>query len=255
MSKKIWPTLAHELKSPLSCIIGYSDLFLRQQNVTDKPDLGFIEQVLANGRRLLSMINETLEISYYRSGQMTIALDSVDICQLIEEVTTVLNTLAQQKALSIEVDCHDDIGPMTTDRTRVRQILTNLISNAVRYTESGSITVQARRVPDEAGDVVEVAVMDTGLGIAKAEQDRIFEPYYQGDAGQKLESSTGLGLAIARQMIKLLQGSIHLTSEPDVGSTFTIVLPLHYQPEPQPEPQLEPQPENEPESVDTLQTA
>ncbi|MGB6302010.1 MAG: ATP-binding protein, partial [Rivularia sp. (in: cyanobacteria)] len=96
-------------------------------------------------------------------------------------------------------------------------------------TENGSIKVQARQIPDETADVVEIAVTDTGLGIEADEHDRIFEPYYQGDAGQKLESSTGLGLAIARQMIKLLQGSIHLSSEPNVGSTFTIVLPLHYQ--------------------------
>ena len=220
--------LAHELKSPLSCIIGYSDLFLRQQSSSMKPNLDFVEQVLSNGRRLLAMINETLEISYCRSGQMALNLESVDVCSLIEEVTTVLNTLAQQKGLSIEVNCQTNIGIMTTDQTRLRQVLTNLVSNAVRYTEKGRISVQARLVAEETGDLVEVAVVDTGLGIESAEHDRIFEPYYQGDAGQKAESSTGLGLAIARQIAQLLQGSIHLVSEPNVGSTFTIVLPRHY---------------------------
>lgn len=220
--------LAHELKSPLSCIIGYSDLFLRQQSSSMKPNLDFVEQVLSNGRRLLAMINETLEISYCRSGQMALNLESVDVCSLIEEVTTVLNTLAQQKGLSIEVNCQANIGIMTTDQTRLRQVLTNLVSNAVRYTEKGRISVQARLVAEETGDLVEVAVVDTGLGIESAEHDRIFEPYYQGDAGQKAESSTGLGLAIARQIAQLLQGSIHLVSEPNVGSTFTIVLPRHY---------------------------
>lgn len=227
--------LAHELKSPLSCIIGYSDLFLRQQSAAAQPNLDFIEQVLSNGRRLLAMVNETLEISHRRSRQMVINLESFEICEVIEEVTTVLNTLAQQKGLSIEVDCHADIVTMTTDRTRLRQVLTNLLSNAIRYTEDGNIKIQARQVPDEETDVIEVAVIDTGLGIEEDEQTRIFEPYYQGDAGQKLESSTGLGLAIARQMIKLLQGSIHLSSEPNVGSTFTIVLPLYYQAKSQPD--------------------
>ena len=237
--------LAHELKSPLSCIIGYSDLFLRQQSSPKEPNLNFIEQVLANGRRLLTMINETLEITHCKSGQMAIKLERVDICHLVEEVATVLNTLAQQKPLSIEVDCQGDIGTMTTDQTRLRQILTNLVSNAVRYTEEGSISVRVQLVPEEGGDLVEIAVVDTGLGIDSTEQDRIFEPYYQGNAGQRAESSTGLGLAIAHQMVKLLQGTIHVTSEPNVGSTFTITLPLHYQQNAPLETQLE--------TADTLQ--
>lgn len=227
--QKTMAYLAHELKSPLSCIIGYSDLFLRQQSTSSEPNLDFIEQVRSNGRRLLTMINETLKTACHESGQRMVNLESVEICDVIKEVATVLNTLAQQKHLSIEVDCCAEIETVTTDPARLRQVLTNLISNAVRYTENGSIKIQARQLPDESGDVVEVAVTDTGLGIKQAEQARIFEPYYQGGAGQKLENSTGLGLAIARQMVEQLQGSIHLSSKPDVGSTFTIVLPLHYQ--------------------------
>ncbi|MBE9064620.1 HAMP domain-containing sensor histidine kinase [cf. Phormidesmis sp. LEGE 11477] len=247
--------LAHELKSPLSCIIGYSDLFLRQQSSSMRPNLDFIEQVLANGRRLLSMINETLDASYYKSGQMALKLEQIDACGVIEEVATVLNALAQQKALAIDVDCQPDIGAMTTDQTRFRQVLTNLLSNAVRYTEKGSISIQAQLVPDESGDRVEISVVDTGLGIDSAEQGRIFEPYYQGDAGQKSDSSTGLGLAIASQMIKLLQGDIYVSSEPNVGSTFTIVLPLHYQLETQPEAQLEILSETRSEAANTFQSA
>ncbi len=102
-----------------------------------------------------------------------------------------------------------------------------MISNAIRYTETGSIRVQVRA----ALESVEIEVADTGVGIEAAEQDRIFEPYYQGQAGQDLPSSTGLGLAIAHKMVTLLQGSIRLTSELGVGSTFTIILPLRWQPE------------------------
>lgn len=243
--------LAHEFKSPLSCIIGYSDLFLRQQNANSAPNLDFIEQVLSNGRRLLAMINEALEVSHRRSGQIALNLESVEICEVIAEVATVLNTLAHQKGLSIEVECHADIGTVTTDPARLRQVLTNLISNAVRYTENGSIKVQVRRILNNDAGVVEVAVIDTGLGIEVDEQELIFEPYYQGEAGQKLASSTGLGLAIARQMVSLLQGSIHLSSEPNVGSTFTIVLPLHYQSKPRLNSQLD----SQSESAGTLQPA
>lgn len=158
-----------------------------------------------------------------------------------------------------------------TDGGRLRQIMTNLISNAIRYTESGQIEIHVRSVKADApsracslplvspesllhngkdsplarrraaslaavcadldevrGDRIEIKVTDTGLGIDVAEQRRIFEPYYQGKAGQCSADSTGLGLAITHQMVKLLQGSIHLKSEPDVGSTFTITLPLRY---------------------------
>ncbi len=219
--------LAHELKSPLSCIIGYSDLFLRQQNSSIEPKLNFIEQVLSSGRKLLEMINESLEVSSCQAGQIAAKLAPVDPGEVVREVVLVMDTLAQQKGLAVKFSCHQLEQQMVSDRARLRQIVTNLISNAVRYTDRGEIRVSVCQVADE----VEIAIADTGIGIEIAEQNRIFEPYYQGKAGQSLPSSTGLGLAIAYQMVKLLQGKIHLESEPDVGSTFTVTLPLQYQSE------------------------
>ena len=216
--------LAHELKSPLSCIIGYSDLFLRQQG-SGEAKLNFIERVLASGRQLLEMINDTLEMSAYQAGQVVLKIEQVDICDVVEEVATVMSTLAQQKNISVEISCPSSAQHIWTDKSRLRQVVTNLLSNAVRYTEKGSI-----RVSVEAKDqTVEVAIADTGLGISHEEQDRIFEPFYQGEAGQQQPSSTGLGLAIAHKMLSLLQGSIHLKSTPNVGSTFTVILPKRYQ--------------------------
>lgn len=219
--------LAHELKSPLSCIIGYSDLFLRQQDSGGEAKLSFIERVLASGRQLLEMINETLEMSSNRRGQIVLKIEEVNVCSVVEEVAAVMSTLAQQKNLSVVINCPTTVHTIQTDRSRLRQVVTNLLSNAVRYTEEGNIRVGVL----EGEGSVEIAIADTGLGISDAEQDRIFEPYYQGEAGQQQPSSTGLGLAIAYQMVKLLQGSIHLKSEPKVGSTFTIVLPQQYQAE------------------------
>ncbi|MEL6553677.1 MAG: HAMP domain-containing sensor histidine kinase, partial [Cyanobacteria bacterium J06621_11] len=217
--------LAHELKSPLSCIIGYSDLFLRQQDSGGEPKLSFIERVLASGRQLLEMINETLEMSSYQSGQVMLKREVVNVCEVVQEVATVMDTLAQQKNLSVIIDCPVSIQKIQTDRGRLRQVVTNLLSNAVRYTETGSIRVSVTEKPQ----TVEIAIADTGLGISDEEQDRIFEPFYQGEAGQQQSSSTGLGLAIASQMIHLLQGTIHLQSKPQTGSTFTIVLPHCHQ--------------------------
>ncbi|MEL6939452.1 MAG: sensor histidine kinase [Cyanobacteria bacterium J06598_1] len=220
--------LAHELKSPLSCIIGYSDLYLRQQATGNSdPKLSFIERVLSSGRQLLAMINETLEISSYKAGQVAVNLDEVDVCAVVEEVATVMDTLAQQKNLAVILSCPAATQKVWTDRNRLRQVVTNLLSNAVRYTETGNVRVSVK-AQDER---IEIAIADTGFGIADEEQKRIFEPFYQGEAGQQQPSSTGLGLAIAYQMVKLLQGTIHLTSTPAVGSTFTISLPLRYQTE------------------------
>ena len=215
--------LAHELKSPLTCIIGYSDLFLRQEN-KNVVNTKFIEQVLSSGRKLLEIVNDTLEMSLYKSERVTIVPEPIALCELVAEVTSVLNALAHQKGLALHTDCDPPIS-ITTDRGRLRQILTNLISNAIRYTESGSIHVHVSEPHD---GYINISIVDTGLGIELAEQERVFEPFFQGKAGQQLPSSTGLGLAIARKMTRLLQGSIHLDSEPNVGSTFTLSLPLRY---------------------------
>ncbi len=242
--------LAHELKSPLSSIIGYSDLFLRQYANSEAVHPSYIERVLTSGRRLLEMINEALEMSSYQAGKVRLTFESVQVCDVVEEVVTVLGVLAQQKGLTMSIACSLSNQPIVTDKGRLRQIVTNLISNAIRYTEAGSIHVSVRLVTETENmmaerimgeDIapafaamrhVEIAVVDTGLGIDEAEQDQIFKPYYRGRAGQQLACSTGLGLAITYQMIQLLQGSIHLQSEPGGGSIFTIALPLAYQREP-----------------------
>ena len=217
--------LAHELKSPLTCIIGYSDLFLRQEQKRDI-NTRFIEQVLASGRKLLEVVNDTLEVSQHRSGSITIEPEAVKVCEMVTEVVTVLNALAHQKGLDLAIACDILEETIITDRKRLRQILTNLISNAIRYTNSGSIRVGVERVSDER---VEISIADTGMGIDDEDQERIFEPYFQGKAGQQLPSSTGLGLAIVQKMTKLLQGVIRVESEPKVGSTFTLSLPLRYE--------------------------
>ncbi|MEL6489641.1 MAG: sensor histidine kinase [Cyanobacteria bacterium J06621_3] len=220
--------LAHELKTPLTCIIGYSDLFLRkQQGDNGELKLNFIEQVLSSGRQLLTTINDTLEMSSYQAGQVPVNLTTFDVCEVVRETTGGLRTMAQQKGLSMVVDCPDEGAQLTTDRGRLRQVVTNLISNAVRYTEQGSIRVSVQVLRED--HELRIAIADTGYGIDETEQSRIFEPYYQGKAGQQLPSSTGLGLAIASKMIKLLHGSILVQSEPGEGSTFTIVLPLKYE--------------------------
>lgn len=221
--------MAHELKTPLTCIIGYSDLFLRKQGDSGELRLEFIEQVLTSSRKLLETINTSLEAFSYRSGQVPLNLSWVDPGEAVLEVTTAMETLAYQKGLVLKFEppseeTHRQTSVLT-DRARLRQVITNLVSNAIRYTESGSICVSLLPVTEG----IEIAIADTGLGIDETELAKIFEPYYQGQAGQQLPTGSGLGLAIARQMVQLLQGKIRVTSEPDAGSTFTITLPYQHQ--------------------------
>lgn len=222
--------LAHELKTPLTSIIGYSDLFLRQQRQqTETKDtfanLEHIERVLRNGRQLLRLINDSLEVSRYEAGKMKLQPVLIDVRSLIKNVMEVLEPLARVKDLKIVVECDGAPEQVFTDALRLQQIVTNLASNAIRYTNSGSIKVTCQLLAD---DQWAIAVSDTGIGIALEEQAHIFEPFVQGSSTNKsqLPDSTGLGLAIVSRLVKLLQGKIGLVSQVGVGSTFTVILPL-----------------------------
>ncbi|MBD2517689.1 HAMP domain-containing histidine kinase [Nostoc sp. FACHB-973] len=222
--------LAHELKHPLTSIIGYSDLFLRQQRKKSQikdnyTNLEHIERVLRNGRQLLHLINDVLELSRYDAGQIKLQLAPTNLPQLISNVCQMLEPLAVEKNLQIVVDCHRAPQELITDSFQLQQIVTNLISNAIRYTESGTIIVMCQVLEKQRWAI---AVSDTGIGIAPEDQAQIFEPYFRVSASDRpyLPDSTGLGLAIVWRLVKLLQGEINLVSEVGVGSTFTVIFPL-----------------------------
>lgn len=221
--------LAHELKTPLTSIIGYSDLFLRKhrQNTEVKDtfaNLEHIERVLRNGRQLLRLINDSLEVSRYEAGEMKLQAVPTDVCSLINNVIEVLEPLARTKELQVIVDCDCAPGQVLTDSLRLQQIVTNLLSNAIRYTHSGSVKVTCQVLDNEQWAI---AVSDTGVGISSEDQAHIFEPYVRADSLKPhLPESTGLGLAIVSRLVNLLQGEIELVSQVGVGSTFTVILPL-----------------------------
>lgn len=221
--------LAHELKNPLTSIIGYSELFLRQQQRKGEArdtftNLEHVERVLRNGRHLLHLINNALEISRFEAGKMQIHPAQISVRTVINSVLEVMEPLAQEKNLKFVVELERSPEQVMTDPLRLQQVLTNIISNAVRYTESGTIKVTCQTLENEQWAI---AVCDTGIGIAPEAQKRIFEPYFQvADLGDRLPNSTGLGLAIVSRLVKLLQGKIKLRSQVGVGSTFTVILPL-----------------------------
>ncbi|MBH8551680.1 HAMP domain-containing histidine kinase [Nostocaceae cyanobacterium CENA357] len=259
--------LAHDLKHPLTSIIGYSDLFLRQQrqkNEVKDTDVNteHIERVLRNGRHLLRLINDVLEISRYDAGQIKLKPAPTNVRELINDVCEMLEPIAVQKNLQIVVNCDRAPEEVITDSLQLQQVVTNLVSNAIRYTNSGTIKILCQVLDDDkqaiapilpsnsltensspaiSGKMViiseetlgnrpyfAIAISDTGIGIAPEDQNRIFEPYFRANSANQppLPDSTGLGLAIVYRLVKLLQGQINLISQVGVGSTFFVKLPL-----------------------------
>ncbi len=222
--------LAHELKNPLTSIIGYADLFLRQQRLNGEErdaftNLEHIERVLRSGRHLLHLINDALEISRYEAGKMKLQPTIIDVRIVINEVLEVMEPLASEKELKIVVNIERAPEQVFTDSLRLQQVVMNLVSNAIRYTEkSGKIEVNCEKLENEQWAI---AVSDTGIGIDPEAQKHIFEPYFQvGELATRAPNSTGLGLAIVLRLVKLLQGTIELVSQVGVGSTFTVFFPL-----------------------------
>ncbi|MEG4965286.1 sensor histidine kinase [Microcoleus sp. B6-A1] len=221
--------LAHELKTPLTSIIGYSQLFLRQINnprVQDSaPNLAHIDKVLNNGRLLLRLINDTLEISRYDTGRIKLQLSATNLRSAIGTVVEIIEPLAKAKNLEIALECDPVLDQVMTDYLRLQQIITNLVSNAIRYTQAGTITIKTELLPDQHWSI---CITDTGIGIASEDCDRIFQPFVRANnsLGSVMPDSTGLGLAIVARLVNLLQGKIELVSEVGVGSSFTVIFPL-----------------------------
>jgi hypothetical protein len=220
--------LAHELKTPLHSIINYSDLFLRQVRKRSElkdsvPSIEHIERVLRNGRQLICLINSALELSRCEAGKMQLRLVNSRVKSVINSAIEIMEPLAQAKQLPIMVDYTLAPDKVKTDPLRLQQIITNLLSNAIRYTKFGSITLTCYSLSDQQWMIV---IIDTGIGISLEEQSRVFEPFYRGASNVPKPDSTGLGLPIVKQLVKLMQGEIFLESQVGVGTTFTLILPV-----------------------------
>jgi len=229
--------LAHELKNPLNSIISFSSLLLRNQEKQLMKDskspmeMKQMERILDNGRQLLRLINNMLEVARQESAQMTLTVETVQVASLIRTVVDALALSAGNKEIDLTVDCERAPQQVNTDSLRLQQILTNLVSNALRYTEKGQVTVTSYVVNDSIEDGRwAIAVSDTGIGISEEDHSKVFEPYfYAGDEKDRPASSSGLGLTIVNKLVKLLQGEIRLESSLGKGSTFTVILPIHLQ--------------------------
>ncbi|RXK56737.1 response regulator [Oleiharenicola lentus] len=217
--------MSHELRTPLNAIIGYSEMLredaVDEGNTRTAEDL---DKVLNAARHLLGLINDVLDISKIEAGKMELFLENFEISKIVNEVIATAQPLIAKKGNTLALDCPPDIGTMHADATKLRQMLLNLMSNASKFTEKGTITLQVRRVDDD--ESIEYAVKDTGIGMTPEQLSRLFQAFSQADASTASKyGGTGLGLAISKQFAQMMNGDITVTSTAGVGSTFTIRLP------------------------------
>ena len=218
--------MSHELRTPLNAIIGYSEIL--QEDAADSgqeqvvPDLKKIEGA---GRHLLGLINDILDLSKVEAGKMDVFIEEIDIPSLLDEVKAIITPLVAKNGNTLEVRLADRIGSMRTDRTKVKQCLLNVLSNASKFTQDGKLTVRVERLETDRR-MVQIMISDTGIGMSGEQVGRLFQAFSQADASTtKKFGGTGLGLAITRHFCRLLGGDVTVASQAGGGSTFTIVLP------------------------------
>jgi len=219
--------MSHELRTPLNAIIGYSEILSEEAEELGYEDLvPDLNRICTAGRNLLTLINDILDISKIEAGRMDLYLEPFEISSLVESVLATAQPLVKKNHNLLTVECADDIGTMTADVTKVRQILLNLLSNAAKFTTDGTIELRVRRSGDSRSATVQFCVRDTGIGMSLEQQAQLFQPFTQGDASTtRRYGGTGLGLAISQRFCEMMGGHIRVESELGVGSTFTATLP------------------------------
>ena len=217
--------MSHELRTPLNAIIGVSEM-LREDAEALKQDVEPLDRVLGAGRHLLALINDILDLSKIEAGRMELQLEDFALAPLIEGVVKTIEPLAAKNENRVAVSCDAAIETLHVDEMRLRQTLLNLMSNANKFTERGTISVDARQRQENGRDWITIAVADNGIGMTPEQMGKLFQEFSQADASTTRKyGGTGLGLAISKRFCQMMGGDITVESEPGKGSTFTIRLP------------------------------
>jgi len=219
--------MSHELRTPLNAIIGFTQVLRDQMfGEVNAKQAEYLDDVLGSGQHLLNLINDILDLAKVEAGRMDLAPSTFRLDSTLEDASAMVRERATRQGVDLVTDIDPSVGVIEADERKVKQILFNLLSNAVKFTpRGGRVTLTAGVINDQ----VEIAVRDTGVGISLEDQVRIFEEFYQVGPG-KTQEGTGLGLPLTKRLVELHHGRLTVKSEPDVGSAFTVTLPLH-QPE------------------------
>lgn len=217
--------MSHELRTPLNAIVGFSELM--HEELTERgqaQQAADVARVRTAGRHLAAIISDILDYSKVEAGRLVLAVDAVDVAALVAEVAAEVRGEAQARGLPLRVVTSPDAGQVCTDRERLRQVLLNLVGNAIKFTERGAVTVRARVLPGRREALV-IAVHDTGPGIPAGQRRRLFQPFSQADGSATRRSGgTGLGLALSQRLVRLMGGSLRVRSRVGRGSTFLVTL-------------------------------
>ncbi|MCU0543773.1 MAG: PAS domain S-box protein [Oscillatoriaceae cyanobacterium Prado104] len=224
--------MSHELRTPLNAIIGYSEIL--QEDALDMGEEIFVkdlEKIHNAGKHLLTLINDILDLSKIEAGRAELNLETFDLAEAIQEVATTVEPLFLQNSNRLTVECVGSLGELHSDRTKLSQILFNLLSNAAKFTRNGNVTLSVEKIQDDGSglhlDWLMCKCTDTGIGITPQQLQKLFQPFTQADASTTREyGGTGLGLAIAQKYCQMLGGEITVESVFGEGSTFTVLLPI-----------------------------
>lgn len=226
-------SMSHELRTPLNAVIGYSEILLeeaREEDAINATEVGDLEKINTAGKHILALINDILDLSKIEAGKMEIAVERTHLKDLIDDSMAVCRRLLDANNNRFTLNNRSEITQLDTDVTKLRQAIINLLGNAAKFTRDGEVSLDTRSFRRDEEDWVEIAVRDTGIGVAPEFQADIFEDFHRGDSNTaRHHGGTGLGLALSRRLIRLLGGDITLTSAAGQGSTFVIALPAKIQ--------------------------
>lgn len=220
-------SMSHELRTPLNAVLGYAQLLMREENLTQR-QIASLNTIQQSGEHLLTLINDLLDLAKIEAGKFELVEHALDLPMFIQGIADIIRVKADQKGVSFLCTAEDSVPHnVVVDEKRLRQVLLNLLGNAVKFTDHGQISLHVGCVPLEAGHVrLRFEVGDTGIGIQHEQFDTIFEPFEQVGDAQRRFGGTGLGLSISRQLVRMMHGDIHVSSQPGRGSTFSFKLPV-----------------------------
>ncbi|MBE9118860.1 response regulator [Lusitaniella coriacea LEGE 07157] len=226
--------MSHELRTPMNAIIGYSEMLQEEAEDLGQDDfVPDLKKIHHAGKHLLSLINDILDLSKIEAGRMELYLETFAIAPLIEEVVATVHPLIEKNSNRLSVNCPENIGAMRADLTKVRQSLLNLLSNASKFTDNGTIVLSVSRTMRNGSGWIKFKVSDTGIGLSPEHIDNLFQAFTQADISTTRKyGGTGLGLSITQRFCQMMGGNIRVESELGTGSTFTVVLPTQPQESP-----------------------